>query len=244
MCHCCQKRCQQTHKLFSPDLHQLHPVSFCSRPAMKCLPQLDDKCCRICLSGDRGFLREPLISPCQCRGSMAHVHKTCLFTWLTTSGSNTCDLCGHTPSLRNEQPSLLNWLLQAERRIQLYVLMDLVSLILLTPMTAACLNFCLRGLLIYHNNRFQTIGLIILMVLLVLTYTIWLSTCLLQHYRNWRNWRGRFKGHKRLQLYTQVRTACFLMRIEPFSVPLQTLGDLKGDISIDMGFCQPLSTRV
>jgi hypothetical protein len=38
--------------------------------------------CRICLAGDEGETDNPLISPCNCAGSMKYIHYLCLFKWL------------------------------------------------------------------------------------------------------------------------------------------------------------------
>ncbi|KAJ2944832.1 hypothetical protein O0L34_g1726 [Tuta absoluta] len=46
--------------------------------------------CRICMT--RG--RERLISPCNCKGSLANVHLSCLERWLNQVGRNHCELCG------------------------------------------------------------------------------------------------------------------------------------------------------
>lgn len=49
-------------------------------------------CCRICHSG---VSREQLISPCNCKGSLGHVHRSCLEQWLNEAGRSTCELCFH-----------------------------------------------------------------------------------------------------------------------------------------------------
>jgi hypothetical protein len=45
--------------------------------------------CRYCFEGCG-----ELISPCACKGSIKHVHKACLQTWVQTSHNNlTCNIC-------------------------------------------------------------------------------------------------------------------------------------------------------
>ena len=48
--------------------------------------------CRICFEGGD---ETPLIEPCNCTGSVAHIHKHCLFRWLNTKNETfpTCELC-------------------------------------------------------------------------------------------------------------------------------------------------------
>ncbi|XP_077572981.1 E3 ubiquitin-protein ligase MARCHF2-like isoform X3 [Stigmatopora nigra] len=46
--------------------------------------------CRIC---HEGGCTEVLLSPCNCTGSLATVHKSCLELWLSSSNTNCCELC-------------------------------------------------------------------------------------------------------------------------------------------------------
>ena len=47
--------------------------------------------CRICFEGGES----PLIEPCNCTGSIAHIHKYCLFRWLATKNERfpICEIC-------------------------------------------------------------------------------------------------------------------------------------------------------
>uniref|UniRef100_A0A1B6KBJ9 Uncharacterized protein n=1 Tax=Graphocephala atropunctata TaxID=36148 RepID=A0A1B6KBJ9_9HEMI len=51
----------------------------------------DEKLCRICLNYDDA--KELVAAPCNCRGSMSHLHVECLEQWLNTSLSTSCDIC-------------------------------------------------------------------------------------------------------------------------------------------------------
>ena len=46
--------------------------------------------CRFCL--EEGT-EEDFIAPCNCDGSMKHVHTVCLEKWVETSKSKTCNVC-------------------------------------------------------------------------------------------------------------------------------------------------------
>lgn len=52
----------------------------------------DELSCRIC---HEGMVSGELLSPCQCSGSLAMVHRACLEYWLTSSNSGHCELCHH-----------------------------------------------------------------------------------------------------------------------------------------------------
>lgn len=46
--------------------------------------------CRICLEQSR---LTNLISPCKCKGTMKHIHKSCFIRWINKSRSLICELC-------------------------------------------------------------------------------------------------------------------------------------------------------
>lgn len=149
-----------------------------------------DTCCRICLSGGKGFRRQPLLNLCKCRGSIGLVHKSCLETWLTVSRSDSCDLCGSHLRLEKKAKPLSCWIADSETRVKCYLLTDLISFLFLTPLTAASLHLCMQGLVLYAKSCFDKAGLLFLISMLIITYILWFATCLVQHLRNWRRWRA------------------------------------------------------
>ena len=50
--------------------------------------------CRICY-GDSSEIN-PLIDPCECKGSVQFIHRRCLYTWLHIATRNQCELCNTT----------------------------------------------------------------------------------------------------------------------------------------------------
>lgn len=56
--------------------------------------------CRICHEGACG---EPLLSPCNCTGTLGTVHKSCLEKWLSSSNTSYCELC-HTEFTIERRP--------------------------------------------------------------------------------------------------------------------------------------------
>jgi hypothetical protein len=63
-------------------------------PAESAAPCCDEHVCRICLEN---AVDVPLLSPCRCSGTHAHVHETCLRQWVETTtlpaARTTCQLC-------------------------------------------------------------------------------------------------------------------------------------------------------
>ena len=55
------------------------------------LVTVDDKVCRICL--DRTDA-DQLLTPCHCKGTMAHIHYNCLQRCVQFNGSEKCLICG------------------------------------------------------------------------------------------------------------------------------------------------------
>lgn len=73
--------------------------------------------CRICRG--EATLKQPLIHPCKCRGSIRYIHEDCLLEWLKHSSKSTkqCDICNtpyqfktiYDPNMPNRVPLLLIW---------------------------------------------------------------------------------------------------------------------------------------
>lgn len=75
-------------------LHQMHKTSIARE-----LKTTESCICNICRQGEEDG---PLISPCDCKGSMGHVHYECLKMWIETSCTSTCHACKkeyHHPTL-------------------------------------------------------------------------------------------------------------------------------------------------
>lgn len=53
--------------------------------------------CRICL---QSLKFEELIEPCDCKGTMAKVHKDCLESWLSLRNSKSCEICSFDYKVR------------------------------------------------------------------------------------------------------------------------------------------------
>ncbi|KAI1288311.1 hypothetical protein HDE_09501 [Halotydeus destructor] len=54
----------------------------------------EETVCRICReTGTEVTQRNPLLSPCLCRGTSGHVHLICLEHWVRASGKDTCSIC-------------------------------------------------------------------------------------------------------------------------------------------------------
>ncbi|VDP15214.1 unnamed protein product [Soboliphyme baturini] len=65
--------------------------------------------CRICHSGEFSSPTkgEPLISPCNCRGTVGVCHRTCLEKWLSSSNTDKCELCNYHYSTERRPKPLL-----------------------------------------------------------------------------------------------------------------------------------------
>ena len=50
-----------------------------------------EQLCRICY--DETNMKNPLLTPCNCKGSIAFIHKKCLLKWIKTSLAQQCELC-------------------------------------------------------------------------------------------------------------------------------------------------------
>ncbi|RVE45559.1 hypothetical protein evm_009756 [Chilo suppressalis] len=119
------------------------------------LSSIGSNVCRICMT--RG--RERLISPCNCKGSMANVHLTCLERWLNQVGRNHCELCGYNyPAIRTPRYTVLQalrlWFGNPRNRSHLQS--DCLIFWLLSTVTAGLLAVCIVGTqyFVIEGNKF------------------------------------------------------------------------------------------
>ncbi|XP_034180415.1 E3 ubiquitin-protein ligase MARCHF8 isoform X2 [Osmia lignaria lignaria] len=102
--------------------------------------------CRICHTNTS---KEPLISPCRCKGSLAYVHLACLERWLNQSSRSYCELCRYhfnvieTPRYRLPE-SLRIWITHPRNRRNIQS--DLLIFTLLSVVTMGLVTVCLLGM--------------------------------------------------------------------------------------------------
>ncbi|KAE8751979.1 hypothetical protein FOCC_FOCC001142, partial [Frankliniella occidentalis] len=110
------------------------------------LPSVASCCCRICQNSSS---LERLISPCNCKGSLAYVHLSCLERWLNQSGRTYCELCQYQFSAVQTQrysclQSLRIWYSHPRIRRQFYA--DVVILVILSLVTVGLLAVTAIGM--------------------------------------------------------------------------------------------------
>ncbi|KAI6228266.1 hypothetical protein M3Y95_00604600 [Aphelenchoides besseyi] len=67
---------------------------------------MDSPICRICLDEEN---LDGLVEPCSCKGSIAHVHRTCLITWVNGSKKTKCEACTVFYPVRTQTRSFGHW---------------------------------------------------------------------------------------------------------------------------------------
>ena len=82
----------------APEPESVSSSSSSSSPAPSLAPT-----CWICY--DTATDDNPLFTPCDCRGSMSHVHEGCLMQWLEQSDTTTCPHCHCEYTLETTYPS-------------------------------------------------------------------------------------------------------------------------------------------
>lgn len=120
----------------SEDVHGV-PIRVTSAPSMVC---------RICQTSS---VQENLISPCNCKGTLAYVHLTCLERWLNQTSRNYCELCMYQFNAIQTQryglwQGLRMWVRHPRNRT--HVQSDMLISVLLTIVTAGLITVCLLGM--------------------------------------------------------------------------------------------------
>eukprot|EP00063_Salmo_salar_P008350 XP_013983185.1 PREDICTED: E3 ubiquitin-protein ligase MARCH3-like isoform X2 [Salmo salar] len=144
--------------------------------------------CRICHEG--GGVGE-LLSPCECAGTLAMVHRGCLEHWLTASNSSRCELCHHQYSLERLPKPLTEWLgspaIQHQRRT---LCGDVICFLFITPLASLSGWLCVQGAMdLYFSNSMEAVGLMVLTLALFTIYCFWTVVSLRYHIHLFRTWK-------------------------------------------------------
>ena len=148
--------------------------------------------CRICQ--DSKNVEEPLISPCNCAGSMGLFHKSCLEIWLGHSQSNKCEICKFEFKTERTRKPFRCWLNDARcRKDRRYFLADSLCFVVLTPLGFISSWLCIQGAQEYYetSDKWTGFGLIMLSTFLLLMYLFWASITIRYHITTFRRWQDR-----------------------------------------------------
>lgn len=165
------------------------PLSKADEHCTKSCAVSENPMCRIC---HEGALQEELLSPCECLGTMATIHRSCLEHWLSASGTSFCELCHFQFTVQRKSRPLLEWLQNPGLRQEKRTLFgDMVCFLLITPLATISGWLCLRGAIdhLHFSSRLEAVGLIALTVALFTIYLFWTLVSLRYHCRLYSEWR-------------------------------------------------------
>ncbi|XP_014253488.1 E3 ubiquitin-protein ligase MARCH3-like isoform X2 [Cimex lectularius] len=138
--------------------------------------------CRICHEAETP---ETLISPCECSGTMALVHVSCLERWLSTSNTDYCELCKFNFRTHRGPRPITQWLCSRNMPAGpngFYG--DVLCLLILTPLCFVSVYLCSVGAYVYiQKGQWEGVGLAFISICVLLTYFLW-------SYITVRAWRG------------------------------------------------------
>ncbi|KAM8894722.1 E3 ubiquitin-protein ligase MARCHF3 isoform 4-T4 [Spinachia spinachia] len=178
----------------SPQVTQLEADT----PGEECTATTDSEApiCRIChedtSSGE-------LLSPCECCGSLAMVHRACLEHWLTASNSSHCELCHHQFALERLPKPLTEWLCSPSVQQQRRTLWgDAVCFLFITPLAGLSGWLCVQGAMeLYYTNGMEALGLLVLTLALFSIYVFWTLVSVRYHRNLFQTWK---RTNKRVRL--------------------------------------------
>ncbi|KAJ0001582.1 hypothetical protein NQD34_001378 [Periophthalmus magnuspinnatus] len=156
----------------------------------RCLPvsRSEEPFCRICHEGPQSG---PLLSPCDCSGTLALVHQRCLELWLSTSNTSHCELCQQQLSLERLPKAFTEWLCSSSVRQQRRTLLgDVLCFLFITPLSSVSGWLCVQGARdLYSTNTAEALGLMLLTVSLFTIYIFWSIVSVRYHLHLYRTWR-------------------------------------------------------
>ncbi|XP_040021477.2 E3 ubiquitin-protein ligase MARCHF3 [Gasterosteus aculeatus] len=170
----------------SPDVTHFHTDT----PGQECTATTDreEPFCRIC---HEGTASGELLSPCQCCGSLAMVHRACLEHWLTASNSSHCELCHHQFALERLPKPLAEWLCSPSMQQQRRTLWgDAVCFLFITPLAGLSGWLCVQGATeLYYTNSMEALGLLVLTLALFSIYVFWTLVSVRYHMNLFQTWK-------------------------------------------------------
>uniref|UniRef100_A0A3Q4M295 E3 ubiquitin-protein ligase MARCH3-like n=1 Tax=Neolamprologus brichardi TaxID=32507 RepID=A0A3Q4M295_NEOBR len=148
----------------------------------------EDQFCRIC---HEGRASGELLSPCECSGSLASVHRSCLEQWLTASDSGHCELCHHQFVLERVPKPLTEWwcspAMQQQRRT---LCSDAACFLFITPLASLSGWLCVQGAMeLYYTNGTEALGLLVLTLALIIIYVFWTVVSVRYHLHLFKTWK-------------------------------------------------------
>lgn len=160
------------------------------------IPSANFSSCRICQTVASG---EPLISPCNCKGTLAYIHLSCLERWLNQSGRNFCELCNFRyDAVETQRYSLCQsirlWICHPRNRR--HIRSDFIIGVLLTLVTSGLLFICIYGME-YFAIQAEKVGiekawikfsLISFLIIILLGYLVSIYLLLRDHFVPWYTW--------------------------------------------------------
>lgn len=164
----------------------------------------EEQFCRICHE-DRAS--GELLSPCECSGSLAMVHRSCLEQWLTASNSGHCELCHHQFVLEHLPKPLTEWwcspTMQQQRRT---LCGDAACFLFITPLASLSGWLCIQGAMeLYYTNRMEALGLLVLTLALFTIYVFWTVVSVRYHIHLFKTWK-KTDQRVRLQVPSSAQT--------------------------------------
>ncbi|RXN13960.1 E3 ubiquitin- ligase MARCH3-like protein [Labeo rohita] len=139
--------------------------------------------CRICHEGSGAG---DLLSPCECAGSLAMVHRVCLERWLTASGTSCCELCHFEFALERLPKPITEWFTTPSMQQQRRTLCgDAICFLFITPLASLSGWLCVQGAMdLYYSNGMEAVGLIVLTLTLFTIYLFWTVAALEQDFKD------------------------------------------------------------
>ena len=143
-----------------------------------------EKICRICRSND---LNEELLSPCECRGTLYHIHYKCLIDWINASKTDNCNICRtqyNCVEMTRTLPSVMSFLIAIFKLIKREITANEFVAILTLSLTVSAILIYLAYILFPSYDFLLKLCILVILLLGVMS-ALWM-TILVPECRKWR----------------------------------------------------------
>ncbi|KAJ8946194.1 hypothetical protein NQ314_008946 [Rhamnusium bicolor] len=152
--------------------------------------------CRICHTNT---VNESLISPCNCKGSLAYVHLSCLERWLNQSSRRHCELCMYQfNAIETKRYKLCEGIMLWIRhpRNRMHVRSDFLIAVVLTLVTMGLMASCMMGMDYFISEatkiglrrKWMRIAIYLFLLVVALGYIVTIYLIIKDQFIPWFRW--------------------------------------------------------
>ncbi|KAH6932663.1 hypothetical protein HPB50_008518 [Hyalomma asiaticum] len=142
--------------------------------------------CRICFCGDE---KQPLLKPCNCRGTIGFVHRECLERWIERTADHQCQVCHFRFAVRKQPEPAWRLLSDVEARRPVLGYMLLCAVFALGIAFIFCLAWMYAACLPYRVGERLAATVVVMLAVQNVLWLYFPIVSFMYSYKAYKKWR-------------------------------------------------------